>query len=91
LLELGLRTEASWEIDGVVQQYAQAKDVAHMAAVGDWLAARDLPQLTLRVGRQMRDVVGLEKLPRAVQKQVYPAGWGDLVAEQAASTVSIPC
>jgi soluble lytic murein transglycosylase len=84
LLELGLRTEASWEIDAVVQQYAQAKDVAHMAAVGDWLAARDLPQLTLRVGRQMRDMVGLEKLPRAVQKQVYPAGWGDLVAEQAA-------
>jgi soluble lytic murein transglycosylase len=84
LLELGLRTEASWEIDGVVQQYAQTKDLAHMAAVGDWLAARDLPQLTLRVGRQMRDLVGLENLPRAVQKQVYPAGWGDLVAEQAA-------
>jgi soluble lytic murein transglycosylase len=84
LLELGLRTEAGWEIDAVVQQYAQTKDVAHMAAVGDWLAARDLPQLTLRVGRQMRDLVGLDKLPRAVQKQVYPAGWGDLVAEQAA-------
>ena len=84
LLELGLRTEASWEVDAVVQQYAQTKDVAHMAAVGDWLAARDLPQLTLRVGRQMRDLVGLENLPRAVQKQVYPAGWGDLVAEQAA-------
>jgi soluble lytic murein transglycosylase len=84
LLELGLRTEASWEVDGVVQQYAQSKDVAHMAAIGDWLAARDLPQLTLRVGRQMRDLVGLENLPSAVQKQVYPAGWGDLVAEQAA-------
>jgi soluble lytic murein transglycosylase len=84
LLELGLRTEASWEVDSVVQQYGQTKDVAHMAAIGDWLAARDLPQLTLRVGRQMRDLVGLENLPRAVQKQVYPAGWGDLVAEQAA-------
>ncbi len=84
LLELGLRTEASWEVDGVVQQYDRTKDLAHMAAVGDWLAARDLPQLTLRVGRQMRDLVGLESLPRAVQKQVYPAGWGDLVAEQAA-------
>ncbi len=84
LLELGLRTESSWEVDSVVQQYAQTKDVAHMAAIGDWLAARDLPQLTLRVGRQMRDLVGLEKLPRVVQKQVYPAGWGDLVSEQAA-------
>jgi soluble lytic murein transglycosylase len=29
-------------------------------------------------------MVGLSNLPRAVQKQVYPAGWGDLVAEQAA-------
>ncbi|MCA1647436.1 MAG: transglycosylase SLT domain-containing protein [Chloroflexi bacterium] len=84
LLEVGLRTEASWEIDGAVQQYAQARDVAHMAAIGDWLSMRDLPQLTLRVGRQMRDLVGLANLPRAVQKQVYPAGWGDLVAEQAA-------
>jgi soluble lytic murein transglycosylase len=84
LLELGMRTEASWEIEAAVQQYAQAKDVARMAAIGDWLMSRDLPQLTLRVGRQMRDLVGLTNLPRAVQKQVYPAGWGDLVAEQAA-------
>src|SRR5258708_14681042 len=50
LLELGLRTEASWEVDGVVQQYAQAKDLAHIAAVGDCLAARDPPPLTLPVG-----------------------------------------
>jgi len=84
LLELGLRTEASWEIDAAVEQYAQTKDIAHMAAIGDWLTSRDLPQLTLRVGRQMRDLVGLSNLPRVVQKQVYPAGWGDLVAEQAA-------
>jgi soluble lytic murein transglycosylase len=84
LLELGLRTEASWEVDAVVQQYAQNRDTVHMAAIGDWLATRDLPQLTLKVGRQMRDLVGLENLPHAVQKQVYPAGWGDLVAEQAA-------
>jgi soluble lytic murein transglycosylase len=84
LLELGLRTEASWEVDGAVQEYARTGDVAHMAGIGDWLANRDLPHLTLRVGRQMRDMVGLSNLPRAVQKQVYPAGWGDLVAEQAA-------
>src|SRR5260221_14640311 len=32
----------------------------------------------------MRNLVGLSNVPRAVQKQVYPAGWGDLVAEQAA-------
>ncbi|HEV7663696.1 MAG TPA: hypothetical protein VGQ62_09190, partial [Chloroflexota bacterium] len=59
LLELGLRTEASWEIDGLAQQYASARDVAHLNGLGDWLTARDLPQLTLRVGRQMRDLVGL--------------------------------
>jgi soluble lytic murein transglycosylase len=28
-------------------------------------------------------MVGLNGLPRALQRQVYPAGWGDLVAEQA--------
>jgi soluble lytic murein transglycosylase len=85
LLDLGLSAEASWEIDGVAQQYAKANDVAHMSAVADWTSARDLPQLTLRIGKQMRDMVGLNGLPRALQKQVYPAGWGDLVAEQAAA------
>jgi soluble lytic murein transglycosylase len=83
LLDLGLRTEASWEIDGVVQHYAQAKDVAHMGAVADWAIARDQPALTLRIGKQMRDLVGMNGLPRALQKDVYPAAWGDLVAEQA--------
>jgi soluble lytic murein transglycosylase len=83
LLELGLRTEASWEVDAVSQQYTQTKDLAHLNALADWLNARDLPHLTLRVGRQMRDLAGLSSLPRAVQKHVYPAGWGDLVAEEA--------
>jgi soluble lytic murein transglycosylase len=83
LLDFGLRTEASWEIDGLVQQYAQAKDVAHMSAVADWAMAHDQPQLTLRIGKQMRDLVGLNGLPRALQKDAYPAAWGDLVAEQA--------
>jgi soluble lytic murein transglycosylase len=85
LLDLGLRTEASWEIEGVVQHYAQAKDIAHMSAVADWIAARDEPQLTLYIGKQMRDLVGLNGLPRALQKYVYPAAWGDIVAEQAAA------
>jgi soluble lytic murein transglycosylase len=85
LLDLGLTAEASWEIDGLVQQYAKANDIAHMSAVADWTNARDLPQLTLRIGKQMRDMVGLNGLPRALQKQVYPAGWGDLVAEQSAA------
>ena len=85
LLELGLRTEAGWEIDGAVEQYAQNRDVAHMSTVADWAQTHDLPQLTLRIGKQMRDLVGLSALPRALQKQVYPAAWGDLVAEQAAA------
>jgi soluble lytic murein transglycosylase len=83
LLDLGLSTEAGWEIDGVVGQYAASKDVAHMSAVADWTTAHDLPQLTLRIGKQMRDLVGLGGLSRSMQKQMYPAGWGDLVAQQA--------
>jgi soluble lytic murein transglycosylase len=83
LLDLGLRTEASWEIDGVAAQYAQAKDVAHLSAVADWTSAHDLPQTTMRIGQQMRTIAGLRALPRAMQKQVYPAGWGDIVAQQA--------
>jgi len=85
LLELGLRAEASWELDGAVQQYADNKDVAHMSAIADWATSHDQPQLTLRIGKQMRDLVGLGGLPRALQRQVYPEAWGDLVAEQAAA------
>jgi soluble lytic murein transglycosylase len=85
LLDLGLSAEASWEVDGVAGQYAKAHDIAHLSAVADWATAHDQPQLTLRIGKQMRDLVGLSALPRALQKQVYPAGWGDLVAEQAAA------
>jgi peptidoglycan lytic transglycosylase len=69
----------------VAQQYARAKDIGHLSAVADWTSAHDQPQLTLRIGKQMRDLVGLSALPRALQRQVYPAGWGDLVAEQAAA------
>jgi soluble lytic murein transglycosylase len=85
LLQLGLRIEAGWEVDGIAQQYAETRDVAHLSAVADWAAARDQPQLTLRIGKQMRDLVGMNGLPHAMQKQVYPAAWGDLVAEQSAA------
>lgn len=82
LLELGLRTEASWEIDGAAQPYAETRDVAHLSAIASWAELHDLPQVALRIGKQMRDLVGLDSLPRALQKQVYPASWGDLLAEQ---------
>jgi len=84
LLELGLQTEASWEIDGVMATYAVTKDIAHLSAVGDWLRERDLPQLVLRIGRLERDLVGLSALPRSVQKQVYPDGFSDLVTQHSA-------
>lgn len=83
LREAGLRTEASWEIDGVQRRYETDHDLAHLSALADWLAARDLPSLGLQVARAERDLAGLGALPRALQKQVYPAAWGDLVAEQA--------
>jgi soluble lytic murein transglycosylase len=85
LFDLGLKNETSWEIDGIVTQYAASKDVAHMSAVADWASAHDLPQVTMRVGKQMRDLVGLEGLPHSMQKQVYPAPWGDIVAQQASA------
>jgi soluble lytic murein transglycosylase len=84
LLELGLRTEASWEIDGVAQQYVDTRDAAHLSGLTDWLSRHELPELALKTAKQLRDMVGLASLPRAVQKQVYPAAWGDLVADESA-------
>jgi soluble lytic murein transglycosylase len=83
LLQVGLRTEASWEIDAVTRRYTGARDVAHLSGLADWLSLRDLPQLALEVARAERDLVGLASLPRALQKQVFPPGWADLVVEQA--------
>ncbi|HEX8968860.1 MAG TPA: transglycosylase SLT domain-containing protein, partial [Chloroflexota bacterium] len=85
LLELGLATEAGWEVEGVAQDYARGNDVTHMSAVADWSMAHDQPRLTLRIGQQMRTMLGLSNLPRALQRDVFPAAWGDLVAEQAAT------
>ena len=84
LLDLGLTTEASWEVDGLMQGYAASKDAAHLGALADWLMQHDLPQLTLRVGRVERDLFGLSSLPRMEQKHAYPAAWADLVFEQSA-------
>jgi soluble lytic murein transglycosylase len=84
LLDLGLNTEASWEIDGLLQGYAAGNDVAHLGALADWLMQHDLPQLALLVGKAERDAVGLSNLPRAEQKHAYPAAWADLVFEQSA-------
>ena len=83
LLAFGLRTEASWETEAVMTRYGQATDVAHLSGLADWLAERELPYLALRTARFARDLVGLSSLPRAVQKQVYPAAFGDLIMEQA--------
>lgn len=85
LLGLGLRVDATWELDGVGQAYVSARDVAHLNGLADWLTAHGLPQLTLRVGKQMRELVGLAALPRAAQKQVYPVAYGDLVVQQASA------
>jgi soluble lytic murein transglycosylase len=83
LLQVGLRAEAGWEIDAVIRRYTDARDVAHLSGLAEWLNQRDLPQLALDVGRAERDLVGLAGLPRALQKQVFPAAWADLVVEQA--------
>jgi soluble lytic murein transglycosylase len=86
LLQAGLTREASWEIDAVTRRYTEARDVAHLSGLADWLAVRDLPNLGLHVARAERDLAGLADLgglPRALQKQVYPPGWADLVVEQA--------
>ena len=72
LLALGMRAEASWEVDSVMRSYVDARDVAHLSGLADWLLQRDLPHLVLQVGRQERDLAGLLALPTAVQKQVFP-------------------
>ncbi len=84
LLDLGLGEQAGWEIEAAMKRFTDAADTRQLAALGDWLAEHDLPQLTLQVGLQERGLLGgLAALPRSGLKQVYPAGWGDIAREQA--------
>lgn len=86
LLALGLRDEATWELEPVAARYTQQKDVPRLWALADWAARRTLYDRTITYGRQARDLTGagLLSLPKAVQREVYPAGWGDLVFAEAA-------
>lgn len=83
LMDLGLRAEALWEYDAARRTFSDAGDVPRLLALADWLLERDLPHLALQVGNQERSLMGvpLTDLPQAIQKHVYPAGWGDLVFE----------
>jgi soluble lytic murein transglycosylase len=84
LLDLGLTTEVSWEVDGLMLSYVANRDAALLGALADWLMQRDLPNLALRAGKAERDLFGLSSLPRVEQKHAYPAAWADVVFEQAA-------
>lgn len=92
LFALALPTEAAWEIDAVVQRYTDGRDAARLGALGEWLARRDLPHLVLQLGQQELRLLGgtTASLPRTLQRQLYPAGFGDIAVEQAAANPTDP-
>jgi len=83
LLDLGLRDEAGWEVDGLARRYAEARDLPRLGALGDWAMSHGLPAQTLLVGRQMDQAAAGASLPRALVRSLYPAGFGQLASDAA--------
>jgi soluble lytic murein transglycosylase-like protein len=83
LFDIGLPTDSGWEVDGDSRAGAE-KDVAHLSAVvADWLSSATCRAHAAR-GQAQAGPGWTAALPRAVQKQVYPDGYSDLVVEQTA-------
>ncbi len=83
LLDLGLRDEAGWEVDGLARRYAEARDLPSLGALGDWAMSHGLPAQTLLVGRQLNEAAAGASLPRALVRSLYPAGFGQLASDAA--------
>ncbi len=83
LLQVGLRTEAGWEIEGLGRTYAANHDLAHLDALGEWAQARGLPDQALAIGRLADTAAGGAALPRPLLRSLYPAGFGDVASTQA--------
>jgi soluble lytic murein transglycosylase len=83
LLQVGLTTEAGWEIEGLGRTYAANNDLAHLDALGEWAQARGLPDQALAIGRLADTAAGGAALPRPLLRSLYPAGFGDVASTQA--------
>jgi soluble lytic murein transglycosylase len=96
LVQLGLRAEAGWELDGLARRYVAAHDLAHLDALGEWAMSRGLPEQALAVaglaGEGAPQAVGADAptsaggtpaLPRPLLRSLYPAGYSDLVTRYA--------
>jgi soluble lytic murein transglycosylase len=83
LLQVGLTSEAGWEIEGLGRTYAANNDLAHLDALGEWAQARGLPDQALAIGRLADTAAGGAPLPRPLLRSLYPAGFGDVASMQA--------
>jgi len=86
LLRIGMREEATWELEAVIADATEKRSAPALHVLADWLEAHGLFSQSMQVGRTERDVLAepISALPNAVQRQVYPTGWGALAFTRAA-------
>lgn len=77
LLALGLRTEAGWEVDALLEQYAG--DLAALASLALLLGEQGEVAYAYRAAGRLQAPSGATELPRALERLLYPIPYPDLL------------
>lgn len=77
LLALGLRTEAGWEIDALLERYAG--DLAGLASLALLLSEQGEVAYAYRAAGRLQSDSGTNELPRALQRLLYPVPYPELL------------
>ncbi len=77
LLVLGLRTEAGWEVDALLERYAN--DPPILAAIALLLGEQGEVAYAYRAAGRLQSASGTTELPRALQRLLYPVPYPDLL------------
>lgn len=77
LLDLGLRTEAGWEVDALLEQYAGNR--AALTSLAVLLAEQGEIAYAYRAASRLQAASGASALPRALERLLYPIPYPDLL------------
>lgn len=77
LLDLGLRTEAGWEVDALLEQHSA--DLAALAALALLLGEQGEVAYAYRAAGRVLSSLDTSALPRALERLLYPIPYPDLL------------
>jgi soluble lytic murein transglycosylase len=83
LLDLGLRTEAGWQVDALLEQYAG--NPAALASLAVLLGEQGEVAYAYRAASRLQAASGASALPRTLERLLYPIPYPDLLLPRASA------